>query len=279
MTVNKEVVESLSINAQHISEITQKSSEQAIKQRDATDMAATAAEQLSNSIRNVSESTISANTSATKAESQINQGASIVNQSTDSIQILANTISQIEGIVDNLDDDSNKIGSVLEVIQSIAEQTNLLALNAAIEAARAGDKGRGFAVVADEVRNLASKTQESTLVIEEIINNLQKSSHQVVEAVNNSAGQAQLGVNHSSKVQQLLKGISQSIIDIQMQSSSIANATNEQANASQEITQQTSSIRELSETNEIDIAEILKETQLQEEGIKKLAQLVNQFKL
>jgi methyl-accepting chemotaxis protein len=279
LSLTKEVVDSLAINAQHISEITQKSSSQAIQQRDATDMAATAAEQLSYSIRNVSEGTLSANTSATEAETQIKEGVSIVNQSTDSIQILANTISQIEGIVDNLDDDSNKIGSVLEVIQGIAEQTNLLALNAAIEAARAGDKGRGFAVVADEVRNLASKTQESTLVIEEIINNLQKSSKQVVEAVSHSAGQAQLGVNHASKVQQVLTGISQSIIDIQMQSSSIASATHEQANASQEITEQASSIRELSETNETDVAEILKETQLQEQGIKKLTQLVNQFKL
>jgi methyl-accepting chemotaxis protein len=85
------------------------------------------------------------------------------------IEGLAIDIEQAAAVVRELEQDSENIGSVLDVIQGIAEQINLLALNAAIEAARAGKQGRGFAVVADEVITLASRTQDSTQQIQAII--------------------------------------------------------------------------------------------------------------
>lgn len=89
--------------------------------------------------------------------------------------------------VHDLSESSQKIGSILDVIEGIAEQTNLLALNAAIEAARAGEQGRGFAVVADEVRSLASKTQESTEEIKSMITHLQRISASASNAMEESA--------------------------------------------------------------------------------------------
>lgn len=89
---------------------------------------------------------------------------------------------------------SHEVKSVLDVINGISEQTNLLALNAAIEAARAGEAGRGFAVVADEVRGLSVRTQEATVEIQSMIDNLEKTSVKLVEKVENGAKE----VNHIS---------------------------------------------------------------------------------
>jgi methyl-accepting chemotaxis protein len=90
---------------------------------------------------------------------------------------------------------SHQVKSVLDVINGISEQTNLLALNAAIEAARAGEAGRGFEVVADEVRGLSVRTQEATVEIQSMIDNLEKTSEELVQKVESGAKE----VNHISE--------------------------------------------------------------------------------
>ena len=125
---------------------------------------------------------------------------------------MASFANVIEGMVNDLDLlnlDSQKIGNVLEVIKSIAEQTNLLALNAAIEAARAGEQGRGFAVVADEVRALAHRTQQSTVEIQKIVEELQGKTSKAVSGIGESQRISHESLQQCQRVTQAFSDIEQ----------------------------------------------------------------------
>jgi methyl-accepting chemotaxis protein len=276
---NQETVSELHDSAEKVAKVTTLSTQKAEQQRDSIDMVATAAEELTASVSSVSANSDAASLSADEANNQVSRGVQVVNEATRSIATLAQTVADASVVVDKLNNDSSRIGEVLEVIRSIAEQTNLLALNAAIEAARAGEQGRGFAVVADEVRSLASRTQESTESIHQIIAGLQTSAKEAVTAMQDGKTQAQLGVEKSTLVEEVLKSIALAIAEIRAQSTEIANATGEQAKASQEITTQAAAIRKLSEETAEHIAEVEAGTKVQQADIHKLAELVGIFKI
>ena len=107
-----------------------------------------------------------------QADITSNNGRTAISQTKISINELNTAIISAAQSTTQLNEDSQKVGGLINEISEIAEQTNLLALNAAIEAARAGEQGRGFAVVADEVRGLANRVQDSTVEIRNTINNL-----------------------------------------------------------------------------------------------------------
>lgn len=160
-------------------------------------------------------------------------------RSIENMQVYTYRVEQVAGRVDlaaqkvsQLDQLSNTIGSVLDVIRGIAEQTNLLALNAAIEAARAGEQGRGFAVVADEVRTLASKTGNSTTEIQEMIERLQASTRDVVKEMHSSREDANSSVADVQVVADLLRELSSSVEEIYAMNADIASSAEEQRNVS-----------------------------------------------
>lgn len=141
---------------------------------------------------------------------------------------LAEQLTETAGMMTQVNEQSNNIGSILATIRGIAEQTNLLALNAAIEAARAGEQGRGFAVVADEVRSLAVRSQAATDEIRTMINNLQQQSTAAVSAVSRGKTDADTCVGHTAGLVASLGNINQAIAQMQGISTAIAQATTEQ---------------------------------------------------
>jgi methyl-accepting chemotaxis protein len=217
------------------------------QQRNASTRAKSAIDEISNNVSDIADSATLAAQAAAEANKTASTGHEIVAQTVSSIQKLANNVLNIQEVIHQLEKDSSKVGNVLDVIRSIAEQTNLLALNAAIEAARAGEQGRGFAVVADEVRTLASRTQESTLEIQETITKLQQVAKSAVSVMQESATQAQISVEKANNAGDSLQAINLSISNINQMNEKIAQATHIQARVVQEVVQTINEIHEGSE--------------------------------
>lgn len=185
------------------------------------------------------------------------RGMAVVRTSNEKIAALIRNMDLVLNSSQELETNSNNIVTVLEVIRGVAEQTNLLALNAAIEAARAGEHGRGFAVVADEVRTLATRTQQSTNDIDEIIQKLQLSVSASAKAISEGKVNADETANTFVEADTVFHEIQQSSNRVNDMATQTAQATEEQTCVAEEISknlhglnQQTESASEVAETGE-----------------------------
>ncbi|MEH6651052.1 MAG: methyl-accepting chemotaxis protein [Motiliproteus sp.] len=195
------------------------------------------------------------------------------------IQKLANQIENSSQVTHRLNERSDSIGHILEVIRSIAEQTNLLALNAAIEAARAGDQGRGFAVVADEVRTLASRTQNSTEDIQTIIEQLQSGAVEVVTIMDNCSNEVRNSVASIETAGSDLNSMVAQLVDIRGMSEQIATAAEQQSHTCNEISGSVQQIAEMSGTCAEDATRIVNESEQMVQLAQQQQKLVERFKL
>ena len=212
------------------------------------DQVATASHEMSATAQDVARSAAQAAQAARDADQATREGLTVIDRTTTNIGHLAADMSTAMAQVEGLAANSEKIGSVLEVIRGIAEQTNLLALNAAIEAARAGEAGRGFAVVADEVRNLARRTQESVEETRVVIELLQNGTTDVVGSMGNSYRQAQGSVEQVGQAVTALRQIGEAVTVISDMNLQIASAAEQQSAVAEEVNRNVSAIRTVTET-------------------------------
>lgn len=189
---------------------------------------ATAMNEMKATVTDVARNTNQSAKQADEANVNTQEGVRETQCMVDSIENVATVIASAGDIVTDLEQQSNQITVIVDVIRSIADQTNLLALNAAIEAARAGESGRGFAVVADEVRTLAGRTQDSTSEITSIIEKLQSLAKDAKSATELSRTSITHCATQGLNTKGLMGTIEQSIRDISDMNNQIATACHQQ---------------------------------------------------
>jgi len=233
----KQTCVTLLTQSDDISVVTTRNKASVDSQREQTQLLASAITEMSASFSEVARTTHDAEQASNEAQTNSRKGKQSVNQTSCSVTNLSNEILKAEGTIEEVSDNCNHIGTILDTIRGIAEQTNLLALNAAIEAARAGEQGRGFAVVADEVRSLAQRTQTSTEEINNMIIALQQSSKNAHNTMTTSRSVADECLQHASDSGTSMENVDTTIKQVHDLSIQIAASTEEQTAVSNEVTQ------------------------------------------
>ena len=233
--------------AEELSAVTEQTSAGVNSQKIETDQVATAMHEMTATVQEVARNAEQASQAASAADGQAREGDKVVAEAIAQIERLADEVARSTDAMAHLQQESNKIGSVMDVIKAVAEQTNLLALNAAIEAARAGEAGRGFAVVADEVRGLAQRTQKSTEEIEGLVAGLQNGTQQVATVMNNSRSLTDSSVELTRKAGVSLENITRTVSNIQSMNQQIAAAAEQQSAVAEEISRSIVNVRDVSE--------------------------------
>ncbi len=182
--------------------------------------------------------------------------------------------ASVSEAVYNLNDKSQAIGKIVELINNIAGQTNLLALNAAIEAARAGEAGRGFAVVAEEVRKLAEESEGATQGISDLIIEIQNDISDTVKEINRAD---ELTSEHSKAVEenrQMFATIDAGVEKIDRAIQEVSAVLEEVLAATDEAVREIESISATTEESAASTEEITALVAQQDEAIQKIIEMI-----
>ncbi|GAB1623604.1 methyl-accepting chemotaxis protein [Agarivorans aestuarii] len=248
-------------------------------QNHSVDAVSAAIQEMTASVHHIADFASQASQEASSANSSAQEGNQVVENTISVINDLAEEVNGTAQAINQLESYTSNVGVILDAIRGIAEQTNLLALNAAIEAARAGEQGRGFAVVADEVRTLASRTQDSTQEIQQVLEELQKGSGSAVEAMNRGIEQAGLSVEQSAQAGKSLMDITGKVESIHAVNEQIAAATEEQTKTSDLIHNSVNDIQQISLAVAKSSSEIDNVSEDVRQVTQRLSEVISQFKV
>ncbi len=236
-------------SAQQLNSSTSMVAQQLEKQRENTEMIATAVEQMSASITDVAKQCRDAEENCQSTQKLTSNSKDSVRNITSDLRLLLDDVLSVVNLMLNLEDHSKQITNISEVIKEISDQTNLLALNAAIEAARAGTHGRGFAVVADEVRSLAFRVGNSAEEITGTIETVRDNIHQVVSSMEQTQQKTEQGVENISALDHMLNEINEYMLVTSNNVSMIASSAEQQSYVSLDIGKNIETIAASVETN------------------------------
>jgi methyl-accepting chemotaxis protein len=246
LTQVSDAVGQLAAAAEEMATISEQTTRGVTTQQGEIDQVATAMNEMSATVQEVARHAADAAQAARGADDEAREGQQVVDESVQAIGQLAEDVEKAARVIQQLEQDSGAIGTVLDVIRGVAEQTNLLALNAAIEAARAGEQGRGFAVVADEVRTLALRTQQSTQEIHAMIERIQAGTAETVRVMEGGRQRARHAVERAQGAGEALASITGAVASISDMNAQIASAAEEQSAVAGEMDRNITGISQVS---------------------------------
>jgi len=235
--------------SEKLAQVTEKTAQGIVQQETETESVATAMNEMAATVHDVADNASNAEKSALEASNEANAGSRVVAQTIEGINALNVNVNESSEKLADVEKEVLNISSILDVIRGIAEQTNLLALNAAIEAARAGEYGRGFSVVADEVRSLASRTQESTQEIQQIIEKLQAGTQSTVVVMDRGREQAEQCVIQANDTSAALQSITNVVGIINDMNAQISNAAEQQSLVAENINENVLNVKNIAQEN------------------------------
>ena len=269
----------LSSGAEHVSVAARETSVAAHNQAQSTSASAASIEQMTVSISEVSEIATQTEANSSQTAALAEEGAGLVKNAAQEIELISRTVATSSEQIQLLQQRSQEIGGIANVIKEIADQTNLLALNAAIEAARAGEQGRGFAVVADEVRKLAERTAKATTEIAQMIDSIQEETQTAVQAMATAAPQVDKGLTLATQATAMLDEIHRQALDSLGKVRDVALATTEQATTATDIAKHVEHIASMAEETNATMQNNAAESEQLEGLADQLRQTVSYFRV
>ncbi|AXT45375.1 MULTISPECIES: methyl-accepting chemotaxis protein [Chromobacterium] len=203
---------------------------------------AAAIEEVTVSISHIADATRETDSLARNTGEHSRESANDMQRISSEMSRTSESVGELSSLLASLEQRSQEISKITNVIRDIADQTNLLALNAAIEAARAGEQGRGFAVVADEVRKLAERTGQATVEISQMVENILGETGKAVQNMNTTVGAVDASVDLTGQARARLTAIGDAMQQVIDKIGDVALSTSEQHNATTAMAQSTESI-------------------------------------
>ncbi|WP_018248714.1 bacteriohemerythrin [Orenia marismortui] len=229
-------------------------------------------EDISASIEEVSASSEEVTSFADESTSQANIGRENMLETVDKMRSISQEVQGAVTLIEDLNENTQEIGQIAELINNIADQTNLLALNAAIEAARAGEHGHGFTVVADEIRELAEETAKATSNVKDLIENTRDNSKKVIKSIKEVEEKTAEGQKITEETNQVFSLIEEASEETAAQIEQIAYAAQDLVKSSEDLMSASNDIEDMSE-------EINNSSQDLEEKAVDLKSIVDDFNI